>query len=594
MKFNKISTKLLLGITALILIATTTLGLLSYNFAKKELVSSGKLDLQHIVHNAISTIEVLNEQVEAGTITIEEAKEKARVILVGPPVTVDGATKYDFSQSSFVYKKEGYIMAFDSNQIVELHPMLPLGDNKTDLQNSKGKFVIQDIVTAAKATAVEDRFYEYGWKNPGETEERNKIVYASYYEPWDWNIGVGAYEYEFYESLKTLLYLILGVSVLITVIGLVVFYLMSRGKLKLMEKITDSSLLISEGNLNVPTLPESDDEIGQLGRAFNVMSKQLKSIVSEMQSTSMNMSQSALELSALTEETNATSEEIGRAMNEITKGSVSQAADIESTNQKTENLGHAISQMNQQSQLMTTLTGDSTKAIELGKQKVTILQNSNNESMTASDQISIGITKLYGSIQEISQIVTSIDSISKQTNLLALNASIEAARAGEYGKGFAVVADEVRKLAEETNKATSEIQQMINNIEQETEATVMEMANSTQITAKLDHAVKDTQTQFNSISLSMNQIIEAVNTLNTEISVVTDHSNSILESVQSIAAVSEETAASSEEVLASVEEQTSVIGTITTSAENLNELSEVLQKITEQFSLENEQDNTIK
>ncbi|MBM7604885.1 methyl-accepting chemotaxis protein [Metabacillus crassostreae] len=594
MKFNKISTKLLLGITALILIATTTLGLLSYNFSKKELVSSGKLDLQHIVHNAISTIEVLNEQVEAGTITIEEAKEKARVILVGPPVTVDGATKYDFSQSSFVYKKEGYIMAFDSNQIVELHPMLPLGDNKTDLQNSKGKFVIQDIVTTAKATAVEDRFYEYGWKNPGETEERNKIVYASYYEPWDWNIGVGAYEYEFYESLKTLLYLILGVSVLITVIGLVVFYLMSRGKLKLMEKITESSLLISEGNLNVPTLPESDDEIGQLGRAFNRMSKQLKSIVSEMQSTSMNMSQSALELSALTEETNATSEEIGRAMNEITKGSVSQAADIDSTNQKTENLSHAIAQMNQQSQLMTTLTGDSTKAIELGKQKVTILQDSNNESMTASDQISIGITKLYGSIQEISQIVTSIDSISKQTNLLALNASIEAARAGEYGKGFAVVADEVRKLAEETNKATSEVQQMINNIEQETEATVMEMANSTQITTKLDHAVKDTQTQFNSISLSMNQIIEAVNTLNTEISVVTDHSNSILESVQSIAAVSEETAASSEEVLASVEEQTSVIGTITASAENLNELSEVLQKITEQFSLGNEQDNNAK
>ena len=47
-------------------------------------------------------------------------------------------------------------------------------------------------------------------------------------------------------------------------------------------------------------------------------------------------------------------------------------------------------------------------------------------------------------------------------------------------------------------------------------------------------------------------------------------------------------------MLASVEEQTSVIGTITTSAENLNELSEVLQKITEQFSLENEQDNNTK
>ncbi|MDF0725459.1 methyl-accepting chemotaxis protein [Cytobacillus sp. S13-E01] len=586
MKFNKISTKLLLGITALILLATTTLGLLSYNFAKNELVSSGKLDLQHLVNNSISTLELLNEQVEARNMTLEEAKEKAREVLVGPPVTKDGTTTYDFSLSSFVYKKEGYLMAYDSNHIAQLHPSIQIGEDKKDVKNSNGQFVVQDIVKAAKATDVEDRFYEYAWQNPGETVERNKIVYMSYFEPWDWNIGIGAYEHEFYDSLNTLLYLILGISVLITIIGLLLFYFLSRNKLKLMEKITHSSLLISEGKLDVPTLPESEDEIGQLGKAFNKMTEQLKSILTNIQTTSMKVSQSALELSALTEETNATSEEMGRAMNEITKGSVSQATDIESTSQKTEELSSAIAKMNQQNKLMLTLTGDSTKAIELGKEKVSFLQDSNEASMKASDQISVGINHLYNSIKDISNIVTTIDSISKQTNLLALNASIEAARAGEYGKGFAVVADEVRKLAEETNHATNEIQHMINSIAKETETTVKAMANNTDISSKLNHSVKDTETQFNHISESMNQIIGAIKLLNSEIVVVTDHSSSILESVQNISAVAEETAASSEEVLASVDEQIGVIGTIATSAEDLNALSEELQKIIDQFSIE--------
>jgi methyl-accepting chemotaxis protein len=586
MKFNKISTKLLLGITVLVLIATSTLGLISYNFSKNELIKSGKLDLQHIVNNSISAMDLLNQQVETGNMTLKEAQEEARELLVGPPEVKDGNTIHDFSKSSFLYKQEGYLMAYDSNHTAQLHPSIQVGENKTDLKNSNGQYVIQDIVKAAKEGNIEDRFYEYAWQNPGETVERNKIVYMSYYEPWDWNIGVGAYEQEFYESLNTLLYIILGVSIIITVAGLIIFYLVSRGKLKQMEQITRSSLLISEGDLNVPELPESEDEIGQLGKAFNKMSGQLKSILTNIQNTSTQVSQSAMELSALTEETSATSEEMNRAMNEITQGSVAQAADIESTNQKSEELYNAIEKMNGQNQTIHTLTGESTEAIKMGKEKVAFLQESNEATMAASEQISVGITKLYNSIKDISSIVTTIDGISQQTNLLALNASIEAARAGESGKGFAVVAEEVRKLAEGTNNATAEIQRMINTIEKETETTVMAMANTSEISLKLNGAVGDTESQFNLISDSMTQIIDAVQKLDSEISLVTSHSEGILASIQNVSAVSEQTAASSEEVLASVEEQVGVIGTIAHSAENLNELSEALQEIIKQFSVD--------
>ena len=67
------------------------------------------------------------------------------------------------------------------------------------------------------------------------------------------------------------------------------------------------------------------------------------------------------------------------------------------------------------------------------------------------------IGQLSRSSAEVGDVVKLITSIAEQTNLLALNATIEAARAGEAGKGFAVVASEVKDLAQETARATGDI-----------------------------------------------------------------------------------------------------------------------------------------
>jgi methyl-accepting chemotaxis protein len=76
------------------------------------------------------------------------------------------------------------------------------------------------------------------------------------------------------------------------------------------------------------------------------------------------------------------------------------------------------------------------------------------------------VLELSKKSSEIGCIVDVIREVADQTNLLALNAAIEAARAGESGRGFAVVADEVRKLAERTTRSTSEIAEMVGQIQQ--------------------------------------------------------------------------------------------------------------------------------
>jgi methyl-accepting chemotaxis protein len=74
------------------------------------------------------------------------------------------------------------------------------------------------------------------------------------------------------------------------------------------------------------------------------------------------------------------------------------------------------------------------------------------------------VRQLSDSAVKIGEVIELINSIADQTNLLALNATIEAARAGDAGKGFAVVANEVKNLATQTQRATEDISQQIDEM----------------------------------------------------------------------------------------------------------------------------------
>ena len=83
------------------------------------------------------------------------------------------------------------------------------------------------------------------------------------------------------------------------------------------------------------------------------------------------------------------------------------------------------------------------------------------------------IVRLSEQSQSIGGIIASVTDIADQSNLLAVNAAIEAAKAGDQGRGFGVVAAEIKSLAEQSKQSTTQVRDILNDIQKATSAAVM-------------------------------------------------------------------------------------------------------------------------
>ncbi|OUM07294.1 methyl-accepting chemotaxis protein [Pseudomonas syringae] len=232
---------------------------------------------------------------------------------------------------------------------------------------------------------------------------------------------------------------------------------------------------IADGDLTEHPISDGKDETAQLLMTLARMRKNLHSTIDQIYAAATQLSHSVQEMGTIAE---------------------ASAINLQLQNDEIEQAAVAVNQMSQAAvevagNASNTVTESeaSTQAAAQGKDKLsaTIISiKALTENVLDSSHQAEGLAERT---QSISSILDVIRAIANQTNLLALNAAIEAARAGEAGRGFAVVADEVRSLAQRTSASTTEIEGLINGVQQSTQQTASSLRHTaTQASLTLEQA----------------------------------------------------------------------------------------------------------
>ena len=350
---------------------------------------------------------------------------------------------------------------------------------------------------------------------------------------------------------------ILGIGVVMTV--LFVNYL-SRRIINPVGKLVKAADQLGSGDLQIDLDINTNDELSQLGAAFNAMGNKFHAIISDVEHTLSRMSdgdftatstipayyvgqfkgllQAQGDLSSrlsgtlqrihtASESVSTGSEQVAAGAHTLSQGATEQAAAVQQ-------LASALEMINQQVQQTGAYANEASDKTASAGARMSECSVHMQNMVGAMDEIS-------NTSEEIGKIIKTIEDIAFQTNILALNAAVEAARAGTAGKGFAVVADEVRSLAAKSAEASQNSSALI-------QASMLAVQNGAKIATETAKQLNDVVADAQEVSDMVMNIAAASQRQAESVAQVTTGIDQISAVVQTNSATAEQSATASQEL----------------------------------------------
>jgi methyl-accepting chemotaxis protein len=461
----------------------------------------------------------------------------------------------------FESDKSGYFFVYNNTTNVALPSNKSLqGKDLGDLKDKNGVYLVRELRDKANRGGG---FVEYIWPKPN-AGDVPKLSYAEMIPGTEMWIGTGVYldNIASYEALMkedlnaqvsknvvTMLFIAGAIFIgIITLCLLIVFGLVNALKLMILNF---RNIAEGEGDLTKRIVLDSNDEIAELAKWFNIFIEKLQGIIGSISTNtkklgqeSMNLSNFASSLAKSAQDTSGRSENVAAATEEMSANLNNVAAAMEESTTNTSMVASAAEEMTATINEIAEYSGQA-HGISL-------------KAVAQAEATSKRMARLGASADAISKVTETITEISEQTNLLALNATIEAARAGEAGKGFAVVANEIKELAKQTAMATLDIKTKIDDVQQTTTGTVKDIQeistvinNVNEIVATITRAVGEQSKATQEIALNINQAAEGLGEVNENVSQVSVVASTITHEIALVNSASGDVSETSSEMQAS-------------------------------------------
>ncbi|WP_374510352.1 methyl-accepting chemotaxis protein [Aeromonas jandaei] len=272
----------------------------------------------------------------------------------------------------------------------------------------------------------------------------------------------------------------------------------------------------------------NNDELGTLAKGFGEMQTNLRTLVSEVSGSVVQLSSAAEEISSVASQSANNMHSQQHELNQLATAMNEMQATVQEVSRNTSDAASAATSASETAELGAKTVNDSIQRIE--------------RVASAIESTAVVIRQLGDDSRNIGMVLEVIRGIAEQTNLLALNAAIEAARAGEQGRGFAVVADEVRTLAKRTQDSTSQINNIIAELQQRAEQAGSTMQQSQDLMNTTVATAREAGESISQISGS----VSSISHMNIQIATATEEQGAVSEelnrNVVNISHASEEVA----------------------------------------------------